>query len=276
MNITIEQNKIIIINPDSFDIKHILECGQIFRYKNLTDHYVVYSLDKCAKIYTYQDRVEILTTDTKYFYDYFDLDTDYQNIKSQLSQFDMLKDAIAYGGGIRILKQNLFEMIISFIISANNNIKRIQGIIEKLCTAFGTNMGEYYAFPTIDQLKSATSQFYKSIGAGYRSEYLVKVISQLTNGQFDLNCCDKYCTKDLRKQLITLSGVGPKVADCILLFGVGRTDVFPVDTWIQKVYNDQNSTQRNREQIAQYFVDTYGELSGYAQQYFFYNKRENA
>ncbi len=276
MNIKLQQNKILITNPDSFDIKHILECGQIFRYKNMGEYYVVYSLDKRAKIYTYQDYVEIITDDTQYFYNFFDLDTDYNKIKSQLSKFDMLKDAIKYGSGIRILKQNLFEMIISFIISANNNIKRIQGIIEKLCTAFGTNMGEYYAFPTIDQLKSATSKFYKSIGAGYRSEYLVKVISQLTNGQFDLNCCDKYCTKDLRKQFITLSGVGPKVADCILLFGVGRTDVFPVDTWIQKVYNDQNSTQRNREQIAQYFVDTYGDLSGYAQQYFFYNKRENA
>ncbi len=275
MDIIKQTNKLIINNPDSFDIKHILECGQVFRFKNFGAYYQIVSTDKMARIFTYADRVEIETGDVDYFYRYFDLDTNYADIKQHLLQYDMLKPAIEYGQGIRILKQDLFEMIISFIISANNNIKRIQTIIEKICEVFGKDMGEYYAFPTLEQLKGADEQFYKSIGAGYRSAYLVKVVSQLENKVVDIDGCDNVPTESLRQQLIALSGVGPKVADCILLFGAGRKNVFPVDTWIQKVYNDQNNTSRTREQISRYFVDIYGDFAGYAQQYFFYNKREN-
>ena len=275
MKIEVLKDKIILYNPDSFNIRHILECGQVFRYKNLGDCYQVISSNKIAKIFTYNDRVEIETSDPEYFYNYFDLDTDYSKIKEELSKYDMLKDAINYGNGIRILKQNLFETIISFIISANNNIKRIQGIIERISEHFGTKKDCFFAFPTLEQLKNATQEYYKSLGAGYRSAYLVKVVGQLENKQFDLYHLKELPTPILRKKLISLAGVGPKVADCILLFGFGRKDVFPVDTWIEKVYNEQNSIKRTREQIAQYYVDKFKNLSGYAQQYFFYNKREN-
>ncbi len=274
MNVQISNNKITIFNPDSFNIKHILECGQVFRFKNLGDSYQVISLNHKAQIYTYQDKVEIVTDSPQYFYEYFGLNTDYVDIKNKLSKFDELTCAIKYGSGIRILKQDLFETIISFIISANNNIKRIQGIIERICETFGAKLGDYYAFPTIDSLAKADENFYKSIGAGYRSSYLVKAVKQLLEWDFKEDF-SKIPTCVLHKKLTSICGVGPKVADCILLFGVGKKDVFPVDTWIQKVYNDQYNDKKSREKIAQIFVSKYGELSGYAQQYFFYNKREN-
>ncbi len=271
----VENGKIIITNKLDFDITHILECGQVFRFKKLAEgHYIVYSLDKKAEIITYDSHVEILCNDTEYFVNYFDLNTDYSQIKKDLSKFELLKEPIKYGYGIRILKQDLFEMIISFIISANNNIKRIQGIIEKICSYCGKNMGDYYAFPTLDELLSCTEENFKSFGAGYRASYLYKVCRQLQ--EFSLDEIEKSDSDSARKLLCTLMGIGPKVADCILLFGLNRQDVFPVDTWIMKVYKDMfGGNLTNREKIAKYLVNYFGEsMSGYAQQYLFYNKRE--
>lgn len=271
----VENGKIIITKLQDFNITHILECGQVFRFKKISEgHYISYSLDKKAEIITYNDRVEILTNDADYFINYFDLDTNYGKIKKDLSKFDLLKEPIKYGYGIRILKQNLFEMVISFIISANNNIKRIQGIIEKICAFCGENMGDYYAFPTLEQLTKCTAQDFKNFGAGYRAEYLYKVCRQLQN--VDLEQIAKPPSNEARKMLCSLMGIGPKVADCILLFGLNRQDVFPVDTWIMKVYQDMfGGNLTNREKIANYLVDYFGSnISGYAQQYLFYYKRE--
>lgn len=271
----VENNKIIITNTADFNTTHILECGQVFRFKKIAeDTYIIFSLDKVAKIVTYQDLIEIETTDVDYFVNYFDLDTDYGKIKQDLSKFEILKEPIKYGYGIRILKQDLFEMIISFIISANNNIKRIQGIIEKICEFCGTKIGDFYAFPTLEQLTKCTVQDFKRFGAGYRAEYLHKVCRQLQ--EVDLEKIAKIPSCDARKMLCSLMGVGPKVADCILLFGLNRQDVFPVDTWIMKVYTDMfGGTLTNRQQIANYLVNYFGSnMSGYAQQYLFYYKRE--
>lgn len=271
----IEEGKIIITNKDSFNITHILECGQVFRFKKLGDlHYVVYSLDKMAEVKTHKSKIEITTKDVDYFVNYFDLNINYNLIKKELSKFDILKEPIEYGYGIRILQQDLFEMIISFIISANNNIKRIQGIIEKICTFCGSNMGGYYAFPTLEQLLTCSVGDFKSFGAGYRAEYLYKVCRQLKD--FNLEEIKQESSAAARKKLCQLMGIGPKVADCILLFGLNRQDVFPVDTWIMKVYKDAfNGKLTNREKIADFLVNYFGkDKSGYAQQYLFYNKRE--
>ncbi len=270
----LEKNKIIIQNLEDFNITHILECGQVFRFvKRENGNYLIHSLDKRAEIVSHPTYAEIITSDVEYFINYFDLNTDYAKIKSDLSKFNLLKEPIKYGYGIRILKQDLFEMIISFIISANNNIKRIQGIIERICTFCGTNKGEYYAFPTLDQLNKCTKEDFASFGAGYRADYLYKVCRQLQN--FDLNTLYNMDAPTARKTLCSFMGIGPKVADCILLFGMARQDVFPVDTWIMKVYQETFAGKlTNRENIAKFFVDYFGNLSGYAQQYLFYQKRE--
>ena len=270
------KNEIIVSNLDDFNIDHILLCGQIFRYRKTDFGYLVFSKDKIAKVYKEDDVCKIVSDDVDYFYSYFDLDKDYSKIKTDLEKFKELEEPIKYGYGIRILKQDIFETIISFIISANNNIKRIQGIVERISEKFGKKLGDFYAFPTIDELSLADENFFKSVGAGYRAPYLVNVIKQLKTEEFDIEKMKKLSTKELRKLLIKLSGVGPKVADCILLFGFSRGDVFPVDTWGEKIYKQIFlGNLKDRNKITDFFVETFGDLAGIAQQYLFFYKREN-
>ena len=164
-------------------------------------------------------------------------------------------------------------MIISFIISANNNIKRIQLIIENICKRFGNRINDYYAFPTLKELEKASEEDFKGCGAGYRAKYLYKVVRELQN--FNINEIYRLESENAIEKLLTLSGVGPKVADCILLFGFNKQDCFPVDTWIKKVYNEYFAKEKteNVKQIRKKLVSIFGNLSGYAQQYLFYYKR---
>ncbi len=272
MNYKIEDNKIIIEKNEDFNPEHILECGQVFRFGKIDNKYYVNSGKEFAIINENNKNYEIISSNAKYFANYFDLDNDYANIKKALMSDIVLGKVIPFGKGIRILKGDKVEVIFSFVISANNNIKRIQKIIEKLCTMAGENCGDYYAFPSIEILKELSMEFYSNLGAGYRDKYLYKLSRQLA--EVDLEEKAKLTTIKLRNWLISLSGIGPKVADCILLFGFGRTDVFPVDTWIEKVYNVcYYEGEKNREQIARYLVNRFGKYAGYAQQYLFYGAR---
>lgn len=269
-----QTNKIIIYNPADFNSQQILDCGQIFRYKIDGNIATVCSMDKFAKIITLKDKIIIETQDVSYFESFFDLKTDYSKIKAELKQDEFLSSAVDYGYGIRILNNDAFEMIVSFMISQNNNIPRIKKSIEWLCQKFGTKHEEYYAFPTLDQLKIATEQDFKEAGLGYRAKYMHETMQFLTNEMIeDL----KQKNKDEQYNfLVSLKGIGEKVANCILLFGLQRKDVFPVDTWINKVYNElTHTTETNRNKITIELTNRYKNLSGYAQQYFFYYFREN-
>lgn len=260
-----------ISGKDDFDPQHILECGQIFSFKKNGENYQVFSADKKAEIFETENGYIIKTKNPDYFEKFFDLETDYGEIKKKLKEYDILTKPIEYGYGIRIVKQDLFETVISFIVSANNNIKRIQMILDRLRQKLGQNMGDYYAFPTREALLSVNEEFFTNIGAGYRAKYLYETVRQIdakTLKEWDL-----LSTPDLRKKLIGLSGVGPKVADCILLFGYGREDVFPVDTWMAQMYNKFYEHQDNREIIRYNLTKQFGQLSGYAQQYLFFFMR---
>jgi N-glycosylase/DNA lyase len=185
-----------------------------------------------------------------------------------------MKEAVKFGSGIRILRGNPLEMIISFIISQNNNIPRIKGIIEKICESYGTNMGDYYAFPTLQQLKTIPLEFFKSIGCGYRDKYLYQTI-QMLNNDVCIEEVSNMTTSIAREELMKLLGVGRKVADCILLFGFRKTDVFPTDTWVVKCYNSIYQTnEKNAIKISEHFAKLFGDLAGFAQQYLFYKMRE--
>ena len=273
-NYKIENNKIIITDLSSFNVEQILNCGQIFRYVIDGDVAKVYSKNKMAVLLTKDDRVEIETSDVGYFVNFFDLNTDYEQIKTKLMQDKFLTNSIEFGYGIRILKNDCYEMIISFIISANNNIKRIKNSINYLCEKFGEKCDGFYAFPTLEQLRTATVQDFKDAGLGYRAEYLFETVNYLTE---DMIGELKHKTKDEKFNfLVSLKGVGEKVANCILLFGLDEKNVFPVDTWINKVYNKINNTNfTNRKEITKQLTEKYGELAGFAQQYFFYYFREN-
>ncbi|MDE7349038.1 MAG: 8-oxoguanine DNA glycosylase [Clostridia bacterium] len=272
----IQKNSIIITELEDFDIRHILDCGQIFRYDKLNEgEYGVYSKDKTCLVRQMQDSAIIESDDPNYFVNYFDLERNYGEIKQRLKGKPFMDEAIEYGHGIRILNQDKWEMLISFIISANNHIPRIKGIIGRLCASLGENMGDYYAFPTPEAMASKNEEFYKSLGAGYRAKYLAVTSRQVADG-FDLDAIDGMDGNTANKKLCTLMGVGSKVADCILLFGYHKQDVFPVDTWIKKVYKDVvGDGVDNNNVIRRKLIDIYGEYSGYAQQYLFFNKREN-
>lgn len=260
-----------IFGKDDFNPQHILECGQIFSFKKNGENYQVFSADKKAEIFETKNGYIIKTKNPDYFENFFDLKTDYGEIKKKLKKYDILTKPIEYGHGIRIVKQDLFETVISFIVSANNNIKRIQMILDRMRQKLGQNMGDYYAFPTREALLSVNEEFFTNIGAGYRAKYLyetVRLIDEKTLKEWDL-----LSTPDLRKKLIGLSGVGPKVADCILLFGYGRGDVFPVDTWMAQMYNKFYEHQENREAIRYNLTKQFGQLSGFAQQYLFFFMR---
>ena len=263
-----------IFDSNEFNVKHILECGQVFRYKVTDFGYTVYSGDQKADIYCQKDSTKIFCKNKKYFVNYFDLDTNYDTIKSAISGDQFVENAIMHGSGIRILRQNPVEMIISFIISANNNIPRIKASIEKICERFGEWDEDHYTFPSIDKLCMADVEFFKSAGCGYRAEYLVDTIKSLKDG-FDVNAIYKLPTEEAKKRLLTLKGVGPKVADCVLLFGFYKTDVFPTDTWIIHVYESMFGLHgESVTKINRYFHNRFGKYSGYAQQYLFYSQRE--
>lgn len=272
MNYKLEKDRIVVFGKEDFNPEHILECGQVFSYfKNDNGDYVVLSTDKKAVILENESGFVIETENPEYFEEYFDLKTNYGAIKDSLRKFDILKSPIDYGYGIRILKQNLFETLISFIVSANNNIKRIKMILNRIREKYGKKMNGFYAFPTRRELMSATEADFAELGAGYRAKYLFEVLRQVD--EQTLLEWRKLSTKALRNKLISLMGVGPKVADCVLLFGYGRQDVFPVDTWIEQMHDRFYIHEPNREKVREKLVGEFGELSGYAQQYLFFFMR---
>jgi N-glycosylase/DNA lyase len=270
----------IIYPKEYFNIYDTLSCGQIFRFYPFKDGYLVISKNLACYIVYEGDNTIIYSENSKYFRNYFDLETDYFKIveKAKSYNIDYLTKAAEYGKGIRILKQDSYEMFISFIISQNNNISRIKGILKNLCENLGEKqefMGEtYYSFPKAEIIAQMNESFFKSLGFGYRAAYIESTAKVLLNTDIDM--LKKLDTALLKKELLKFKGIGGKVADCILLFGFNRFDSFPVDTWIYKLYReDFCGNECNREKITEYFLDMFKEYSGYIQQYLFYYKREN-
>ncbi len=275
MEYEISKDEILVKNATTFQPKATLESGQMFRFRCENNVWKVQSGAEYAEIV--QDnplKYRIITQNPKFFVNYFDFNTNYDIIIKELSKFDAVKPALEFGKGVRVLKQPLLEVLICFIISANNNIKRIKKSVELICENFGNKTDFGYAFPTIEQLSLAKEADFIKFGLGYRASYMVKTVNELKNG-WDLNSLYSLPTNIAREKLMTLAGIGPKVADCILLFGVGKKDVFPVDTWIEKVWHDQfGGITKNRKQIANELVNMFKDYSGICQQYMFYYKRE--
>jgi N-glycosylase/DNA lyase len=270
-----------VFKTEYFNPTDTLECGQVFRFNRCENGYFIHALDKCAKIYVDGPNTVVLCNDKDedFFTDYFDLKRDYKAINDSAlnSGYPVLTRSAKVGKGIRILNQNKTETLFSFIISQNNNIPRIKGIIDRLCKAIGERKNfdghEYYAFPTVQKMSQMPLEFYKSIGLGYRAEYVKKLADDIAQG-LDINAFSELDTNALKTRLIQLYGVGPKVCDCVLLFGFHRSDAFPVDTWIAKVYEqDFGGALKDRKKISEWFVNSYGEKAGYFQQYLFYYKR---
>ena len=286
-----KEQEYIIENQDSFELKHIFDCGQCFRWNEEQDgSYTgvfkgnVLNVKKENNQITFKGLVEGNIKEV--VDDYFDLKRDYSEIKKNLSKIDEnVKISVEYGKGIRILSQDLIETMLSFIISANNNIPRIKGIIEKISKKYGNEIiwcgKKYYTFPTLEQLKDVSIKDYRALGAGFRDIRLYETVHILLDGKVDINSLyQEKNTNKVREELLKLSGVGPKVADCILLFSdLKRLDVFPIDVWVRRVMNElyiknPDETKVNKKQIEQIAKEKFGNLEGLAQQYLFYWKRD--
>ena len=288
-----QEQQYILKNATSFEPKHIFECGQCFRwdeeqdgsYTGIVKNNVinVKKVDNSIIFLSYgADKLEQLAID------YFDLSRDYEEIKSTLSKIDIyLENSIKYGSGIRILNQDLWETIISFIISANNNIPRIKGIINRISQKYGNKIEwkgkEYYTFPTVENLAKASVEDLRALGLGFRDVRVYETTHKILDKEVDLNKMhEEKDTQKVRDTLLTLSGVGPKVADCILLFStLKRFDVFPIDVWVRRVMNElyiknEDETKVNKREIEKLAKEKYGDLEGLAQQYLFYWKRDTA
>lgn len=254
-----------LVCPKSLlDIRRTLACGQMFRYYPQSDgSYEMASGDKLCKLYYDGDETVIETAHPDYFYDYFDFDTDYDGIVKTLSAFDELRPALSVSGGLRILRQDKFETAVSFIISANNNIKRIQGIIERICARLGG--GARPPMPTREKLMTLSEEDYRALGCGFRSGYLYRTVPLLTREYLD--GIGKMSHADAKKELCGLCGVGPKVAECILLFAYKMTDSYPVDTWIFKA--NRSDELDTPDKVCRFYSERYGSHAGYAQQYIF-------
>ena len=282
----------VIENQESFELEDIFECGQCFRWNKLEDGSYLGVVNK-AVINVKKTGNEIIFSGfskdedfEKLIRNYFDLDRNYNELKEKLSNIDdNLKSATKFGNGIRILNQDLWECIISFIISANNNIPRIKKIIEKLSQNYGEevewNGKKYYSFPTPEELSKASVEDLRNVGLGFRDVRVYNTTKKVLTKEFDIEDFKKINdTEVLREKLLELDGVGPKVADCILLFSMKRFDVFPIDVWVRRVMNElyihnENEEKVNKKEIEKIAKDKFQGLQGLAQQYLFYQRRSS-
>ncbi len=282
----------ILENYEAFEPRHIFECGQCFRW-NIQEDGSYTGVFKGNVLNVKKENNKIIFKGIckdniiSIVNDYFDFDTNYKQIKEKLSKVDnYLKQSIEFGSGIRILNQDLWETIISFVISANNNIPRIKGIIERISKKYGNeiiwNNEKYYTFPTPDQLSKASVEDLRGLGLGFRDKRVYDTTKIILNGELSLEeLKNESDTNKLREKLLTLPGVGPKVADCIMLFGLKRFEVFPIDVWVRRVMNElyiknEDETKVNKKEIEKLAIQKYDKLAGLAQQYLFYWKRETA
>lgn len=280
-----ELKKTEIDNVKDFELRDIFECGQCFRWKKENDgSYTgiikngVLNVNKIENKVIFKgivdEEIESICNN------YFDLSRDYTEIKEIISKDDEnMKKAIEYGKGIRILNQDPWEMLISYIISAANNIPRISKSIENLSEKFGTsikvNETTYYLFPTPSQLSKATMDDLRTCNLGFRDKYVYGATKLVLEGKINFEELKTMKYEDAKKKLMEIPGVGAKVADCILLFSLDKIEAFPVDTWIKKVMNELYVDSTNITKINQYAMQKFGKYAGIAQQYLFYYKREN-
>lgn len=286
-----KEQKLVLNNLDSFELEHIFDCGQCFRWNKQEDgSYIGVINSGVLKVSKNKTRVifeGILEGDiNSIVYDYFDLGTNYEEIKNEFSKIDdSMKKSVDFGYGIRILNQDLWEMIISFIISANNNIPRIKGIIERISEKCGKKVTwkdkDYYLFPTVEELSKLSVSDLRVLGTGFRDKRIYKTTQMILNKEVSIDELNRLKdTEEIREELLKLDGVGEKVADCIMLFALKRYDSFPIDVWVRRVMNklyihNEDETKVTKKAIQECAYNLFEEKKGLAQQYLFYWAREN-
>ena len=297
-------NKFKMENLKDFKLAHILENGQCFRWDRIEEQndsaFIgvvsnnVFKISEKEKEILGNDKLEVIkltdiyvettmeeTAAKKFLEEYFNLSENYEDIKKKYSEnYESLKKATEFAYGLRILKQDEFETIISFIISANNNIKRIKKIINNISMKCGKKIEfegkEYYGFPSIEELRKLKEEDFKSLGAGFRAKYLESTVNKIYSDNLEkyIEKLNNLSNKELEKELLNLKGVGPKVANCIMLFGFNRIDSFPIDVWVKRVMQEEffGGEEVSNKKIEEFANTLY--KKGLAQQYLFYWRRE--
>ena len=270
-------------NVCDFDLAQTLECGQCFHFVKLDENdYVLTAKGRVLHVSQQADTVTFYDTEEDEYVnvwkDYFDMDRDYSAVKKKLLENDnKLKDAIESMWGVRLLNQDFFETLISFIISQNKQIPHIKKIVADISAKFGTYKGTYggadmYTFPTLEQLNNASEEDFKELKTGFRAPYIMDAIRRNMAGQFNEKELKNMDYDSCIKELMTIKGVGEKVANCVSLFGLGKKEAFPVDVWIKRImetmYFDGEDTPKDK--IAAFAKEQFGDLGGFAQQYLFY------
>lgn len=255
------------ITKEELDIAATLDCGQCFRFSADADGVISgVAFGKLLRLRQTEEEIWFYNAALPEFEgtwrSFFDLDADYAAVKRRLSRDKTLRAAVRYSPGIRVLRQDSFEALVSFIISQNNNIPRIKGCIDKLCRRFGREIGEgVYSFPTADALASARPEDYAGLSLGYRDSYVRECGRAVASGSLSLEAVARMPLAQARETLLSLKGVGVKVAECALLFGFHQTGSFPVDTWMKKA-------------LARFypsgFPESFADVAGLAQQYLFH------
>ncbi|MBB1522969.1 MAG: 8-oxoguanine DNA glycosylase [Clostridiales bacterium] len=297
-------NKFKMENLKDFKLAHILENGQCFRWDRIEEQndsaFIgvvsnnVFKISEKEKEILGNDNLEVIkltdiyvettmeeTAAKKFLEEYFNLSENYEDIKKKYSEnYESLKKATEFAYGLRILKQDEFETIISFIISANNNIKRIKKIINNISMKCGKKIEfegkEYFGFPNIEELRKLKEEDFKSLGAGFRAKYLESTVNKIYSDNLEkyIEKLNNLSNKELEKELLNLKGVGPKVANCIMLFGFNRIDSFPIDVWVKRVMQEEffGGEEVSNKKIEEFANTLY--KKGLAQQYLFYWRRE--
>ncbi len=300
-HIKINEDSIVIEGVKNFKLKQTFECGQCFRFHKISDtNYITVAFERVIELEEDGDNIIIYNSnedDVKNIWiKYFDLERDYSAIKEELAKDDLLKKSVEFGPGIRILNQDPFEILISFIVSARNSIPSIMKTINKISAKWGRKIeykGEiYYAFPTVEQIKDASLEEIQETGASFRSKYIIDTIGNVyksmeaaKNGseeekeeykKYNLDYIKSLSDDDCHKALQEFKGVGAKVADCIMLFSMEKYSAFPVDVWVKRAmiyFYGAEDASLNKIRI--FARNKFGKLSGFAQQYLFYYAREN-
>lgn len=272
---------IVIRNVKDFEVKHVFDCGQCFRWNEDRDgSYVGVASGRAVRIFKVQEELYIkggIIEDSEFWINYFDLNRDYGQIKELLSKDEILKEAVTHGSGIRILNQEPFETVISFIISSNKRISMIKTAVENICRKYGQEIDfeskKYYSFPTPRMLAKAGVE--DIVGCGYRAPYIVETTAAIASDKFMLEKIMELPLEEAHKELNKFKGVGPKVGDCILLFSMKKNGAFPVDVWVKRIMEHfYNAPDVSLKKIRRFGMEKFGDQAGIAQQYLFYYARE--
>ncbi len=268
MDVKINGNNVILENTDNLNIALSLDCGQAFRWRECENGvWQGIAMGKELSLLQEGNTVTFFNTSVEDFRNiwkiYFDLDRDYKGIIASYKD-ESISTACKAFPGIRILKQDEWEAICSFIISANNNIPRIKGIIERFCENFGEKAGESYSFPTAERISKLTVEDLAPIRAGFRAKYIIDAAQKIASNEVCIEKIKNLPFEDAKAELLKIKGVGEKVAQCALLYGFGRVEAFPVDVWVKRIL---------AELYPDGFPEEYRETQGIAQQYLFHWRR---